>query len=517
MCLRNNRRLKLLATAAAALSAKMAVVPEGAAADSRLDHQLDLLRRGAPPGSVQDVHRKHLLALLMRKDPSVWSLVPRSYILTRDPADAASEWKMFRRDFELSQCLGRLRNYLEQGAASKPKPNEDDGLETTLEICQKHLEARIADNNFWEGLHLSPMRKAELIVRRVEQELPQLQLDLLQNNWWLAKPVDGAMGKGIVLFGGLSRAEDLQISTMPFCGRMKDGYVLQKYIEKPHLVHMSSLIDIDNRLGGHTAEACVDEVYKYNLRMLVLVRWVEDPSVWVYDKGYIDLCAMPFAEEYGAGVQEAHVSNLPCKGKGIGVRKRMWSTDTFRLYLQERSGRDVWAEEIVSQIRTAISRALSCLLPLTTGCTSHDDSKSTPVRQPWRRFGFDFAVGKNFHVWLVEINHRPGMKAPKGPAGEDKRQLLEHFYADESELCGRRQESATVTGQKRGEERSIKAPPNANDEIVRKTLEAYNKLQSFWDGDAAGPEAEGASYGVSRGMMKNMRAAMKKRQAAGNQ
>ena len=46
------------ATAAAALSAKMAVVPEGAAADSRLDHQLDLLRRGAPPGSVQDVHRR---------------------------------------------------------------------------------------------------------------------------------------------------------------------------------------------------------------------------------------------------------------------------------------------------------------------------------------------------------------------------------------------------------------------------------------------------------------------------
>ena len=43
---------------AAALSANMAVVPEGAAADSRLDHQLDLLRRGAPPGSVQDVHRR---------------------------------------------------------------------------------------------------------------------------------------------------------------------------------------------------------------------------------------------------------------------------------------------------------------------------------------------------------------------------------------------------------------------------------------------------------------------------
>ncbi|CAE7626417.1 TTLL3A [Symbiodinium sp. CCMP2456] len=418
----------LEASAAAAMSAKMALAPEGAAAEGRLDHQLNLFRRGAPPGSVQDIHRKHLLALLMRRDPSVWSLVPRSYILTRDPADAASEWKIFKRDFELSQCLGRLRNFLEAQAASTPKPSEDDGLESTLDICKKHLEAHIEDNEFWEGLHLSPMRKAEMLVRRVEQELPHLQLDLLQNNWWLAKPVDGAMGKGIILFGGLSCAEDLQISTMPFSGRMSDGYVLQKYIEKPHLVHMPSLIDIDNRRGRHTAGACVDEFYKYNLRMLVLVRWVEDPSVWVYDQGYIDLCAMPFAEEYGAGVQEAHVSNLPCKGKGIGVRKRMWSTDTFRQYLQECAGRDVWAEEIVSQIRTAISRALSCLLPLTTGpgCSTRDDFNSTPpVRQPWRRFGFDFALGTNFHVWLVEVNHRPGMKAPKGPAGEDKRQLLE--------------------------------------------------------------------------------------------
>ena len=36
----------------------MAVVPEGATAESRLDHQLNLFRRGAPPGSVQDIHRR---------------------------------------------------------------------------------------------------------------------------------------------------------------------------------------------------------------------------------------------------------------------------------------------------------------------------------------------------------------------------------------------------------------------------------------------------------------------------
>ena len=46
------------ATAAGVMSAEMAVVPEGATAESRLDHQLNLFRRGAPPGSVQDIHRR---------------------------------------------------------------------------------------------------------------------------------------------------------------------------------------------------------------------------------------------------------------------------------------------------------------------------------------------------------------------------------------------------------------------------------------------------------------------------
>mmetsp|Transcript_29275 Transcript_29275/g.67922 ORF Transcript_29275/g.67922 Transcript_29275/m.67922 type:complete len:101 (-) Transcript_29275:8-310(-) len=58
-----------------------------------LEDKLSALRRGAPPGSVQDVHRKHLLALAARK-AATSTLVPRSYLLAPDPS--ASEWEDFK-------------------------------------------------------------------------------------------------------------------------------------------------------------------------------------------------------------------------------------------------------------------------------------------------------------------------------------------------------------------------------------------------------------------------------------
>ena len=35
--------------------------------------------------------------------------------------------------------------------------------------------------------------------------------------------------------------------------------------------------------------------------------------------------------------------------------------------------------------------------------------KEKKQRHPWRRFGFDFALDEHFKVWLIEVNHRPGM------------------------------------------------------------------------------------------------------------
>ena len=269
---------------------------------------------------------------------------------------------------------------------------------------------------------------AALVLEEVYQQHPHLQASMLQRNRWLAKPVDGAMGKGIVLFGNISSSEDLSVSYLPFAGRASEGYVLQKYLENPHLVNIRLLIEVGDRRCERAAVAEIGEelCYKYNLRILVVIRWAEDPSVWVYDQGYIDLCPSPFAQACGEEVQEAHISNLAVHAKCTpAIRKRMWSTDTFGQYLQQTIGRDVWAEDIVPQVRNAVARIISCAMPLQAGGDRRKESEGSSVRQPWRRFGFDFALDSDLHAWLIEANHRPGMKAPKGMAGEDKRELLE--------------------------------------------------------------------------------------------
>ena len=282
---------------------------------------------------------------------------------------------------------------------------------------------------FLVDVQRTPWERAALLLKTAQQQLPHLQLNILHKNWWLAKPVDGAMGKGIVLFGGASASDNLAALPLPFSGRTSEGYVLQKYLETPHLVDISLLNKLDGTPNGHAA-ACTQcselALYKYNLRMFVLVRWVADPSVWVYNKGYIDLCARPFVDTYGAEVQEAHISNLSIRGRcGSSSLKRIWSTATFRRYLQQSTGRDVWEEDILPGVRTAVARIMTCLLPLRAGGQRHEETAHASQRQPWRRLGFDFALDNTFHTWLLEVNHRPGMRSPKGLTGEDKRHFLE--------------------------------------------------------------------------------------------
>eukprot|EP00438_Fugacium_kawagutii_P027342 Skav236347 [mRNA] locus=scaffold918:93635:94882:- [translate_table: standard] len=38
-----------------------------------------------------------------------------------------------------------------------------------------------------------------------------------------------------------------------------------------------------------------------------------------------------------------------------------------------------------------------------------DSGEAVKQRQPWRRFGFDFTLDEDLHVWLIEVNHKPGM------------------------------------------------------------------------------------------------------------
>lgn len=51
--------------------------------------------------------------------------------------------------------------------------------------------------------------------------------------------------------------------------------------------------------------------------------------------------------------------------------------------------------------------------PLWPSC--EDSGEAVKQRQPWRRFGFDFTLDEDLHVWLIEVNHKPGMTLGEVP------------------------------------------------------------------------------------------------------
>merc|ERR1712046_167408 len=54
----------------------------------------------------------------------------------------------------------------------------------------------------------------------------------------------------------------------------------------------------------------------------------------------------------------------------------------------------------------------------------------------WKRLGLDFPVAADLSVWLIEINHRSGMGAPRGPRGDMLHSLVARFYQAERCLRG---------------------------------------------------------------------------------
>eukprot|EP00435_Cladocopium_sp_Y103_P013360 s1313_g3.t1 len=403
--------------------------------------QLTAVRRGTPAGSVQDLHRKHLLALILRQDERSSDYVPRSYLLPPTQGPYRSEWESFQRDFELSSSLASLANALKFG--------EQREVEVLLPHCQQ-LCARIDKALDHLGADAKDaMIEAELLLRRVE-ELPWLQMKINEKNWWLLKPVDGAVGKGIVLFGGLGSEKPLEIPSEIFKGRATDGFILQKYVERPHLLDDRKLLKVEQAKEVADMELVADvPMFKYNLRHWVLIRWTgADPPVWLYEKGYIELCFHPFSATLESGSHIANLAPEPGQSRAFSEPtvpcKRMWSTDVLARYLEATTGSDVWSSRILPQLHRVVANTVAAACPLRSfgaqedgePCDLTTQQTQRTQRQPWRRFGFDFTLDEDLQVWLIEVNHKPGMKSPKGWVGEAKRRLLADFYSDERDLCG---------------------------------------------------------------------------------
>ncbi|CAE7276453.1 TTL [Symbiodinium natans] len=196
---------------------------------------------------------------------------------------------------------------------------------------------------------------------------------------WLVKPGDKAnQGKGIVVCDSAEEVQDAIDSKSRV-------WVIQKYIEKPFLIHKR----------------------KFDIRSYCLL--AQDPSTgalhgYFYRQAYLRTTSAAFT--LATKDRFVHLNNDAVQKHGEGYGKyeaaNKMSLSEFQSYLDVHHGRECLS------IHGALLPQMKALMADTLRAVG---TKINPrgIQHCFEVFGFDFMVDENFRVWLIEVNTNPSL------------------------------------------------------------------------------------------------------------
>ena len=438
----------------------------------------------AGPGSVSEIHLKHLLALNLRKlQGAEHAFTPRSYILL--PGDFEEEFHNFVLDFKTSQALAVVKHLATpvtpmcqddtvagfswhpeglwgrelpeirwEAGPEAENPLSKETVEVALLIVETLLEGierKISEAEWLQLRHFDIRSSVKPDVSPAQLERCQraaslmkklpLQTSLLCRNYWALKPSCGQFGRGILLIDRLPEDPEQLLQWAAAVGRgglkggndVKEGCILQKLVEEPHLLDKQLLSP--NISSGPEKKG----KFKYNVRMIVLATLRSPCRIWLYNEGFVSLALCPFTSQLDP---LSHITNLR-QGAGYESQRR-WPIRDLDAYLQATHNIS-FDEKLRPQVKGIISSLFYALSLHPTSLLPLDPSDQTLGRsaagKKLRRFGFDFLIDKmenGLMVWLLEVNFlKNGYAighAQSGPAGDAKRDFVQDFMAEETLL-----------------------------------------------------------------------------------
>lgn len=214
-------------------------------------------------------------------------------------------------------------------------------------------------------------------------------------NVWLLKPAYSGQGYDIVL-------SDSEETIMGYLNNLKRRYIIQKYIERPMLIH------------GH----------KFDIRQYFLITIENNElTAFAHPMASFKFASQPFSLD--TFHEAVHITNSSIQQKYLASRydnsplphDHLWSIIEFKDYLTTIGLEHAWEELIYPQMKRA-------LVAITIGSLPYIDLK--PGR--FELFGCDCKIflthvlqsdhnvllflgiiTENFQVYLLEINYAPGM------------------------------------------------------------------------------------------------------------
>ncbi|KAG9396572.1 Tubulin-tyrosine ligase/Tubulin polyglutamylase [Carpediemonas membranifera] len=211
-------------------------------------------------------------------------------------------------------------------------------------------------------------------------------------NAWVCKPAGKSRGRGILCLDTLA-------GILALAGSETEHYVVQKYIERPLLIH--------NR--------------KFDCRVWCLVTSVSPFTVWVYDDYYLRFCCEDFSMDDLANTY-VHLANnsvqknstnfdnivppdadhlCPTDGRPLKKTERannMWASASFAEYIARTYGPGAY-DAMMAAMRVALVDTLIV-----------GQNTLVPRRRSYELFGVDVVFDTELKPWVLEVNSSPTLE-----------------------------------------------------------------------------------------------------------
>ncbi|XP_011053619.1 PREDICTED: tubulin glycylase 3A-like isoform X1 [Acromyrmex echinatior] len=353
------------------------------------------------------------------------TLFPRCYNIYQ-----SDQMHAFVEDFQLTGCLSLLKwlvdkvNAKDEDVVRSPTGTVPlKALDFAIKRCSDYISAQSHEDIDQEGEKIWPHQWDQFIswyyqivhgqalfirtnvpfnkyilaskhvLKKMRKYWPQIDMDGVMN-MWILKPGNKSRGRGIVL---MNKLEDVVTKVNP-TGKPDTQYVVQKYIERPLLIH-------------HT---------KFDIRQWFIVTCAQPLILWMYKESYLRFCSQKFSlDDFHESI---HLCNhaIQCKYNNCGDRDsalpadNMWDATTFKKFLKSQGHADAWDEQIYPGMKQGL-----------VGSLLASQEAMDRRKNSFELYGADFMVMEDFSVWLIEINSHPDMSYSTSVTTRLCRQVME--------------------------------------------------------------------------------------------
>ena len=258
-----------------------------------------------------------------------------------------------------------------------PDPKEDPLSPLKRKQILSYSYSLATKNYTFEKFNKSSYDLASLYICSIEElNITQESIDGATNTW-IMKPGAKSRGRGVIPQNNLADIMKLADSSK------EEKWVIQKYIEKPLLVHN----------------------VKFDIRQWFMVTDWNPLTLYFYQDSYLRFGSKAFTLEdldpsihlCNNSIQKKFVSSQS-KNEASFAQGNMWTCQAFKKHLDKQGKLSKWDDVIYPVMKKSIQRVMMTIQDVI------EDRKNS-----FELYGADFMIDTDYNAWLIEINCSPAM------------------------------------------------------------------------------------------------------------